>query len=102
MHFVVLEDSGQQPMVLLPLEYVVAPLHRKLSVLFVLMSLSDALGQHSGIQTKDFLSARDLPRTKFNPDPFGKCRNRNPRSLNHPAQIISAHQHLNIKHVLVV
>jgi len=56
MHFVVLEDSGQQPMVLLPLEYVVAPLHRKLSVLFVLMSLSDALGQHSGIQTKDFLS----------------------------------------------
>jgi len=39
--------------------------------------------------------APDPPGTKFNPQPSGKCE------YPQPAQVISAHQHINISHVLV-
>ena len=96
------ESWKLQPVVSSPLENVITPLHRKL----FLLSCSYHSQMHwvniQGSTQRISYPAHDLPRTKFNPDPFGKCRNRNPRSLNHPAQIISAHQHLNNKHVLVV
>jgi len=68
------ESWKLQPVISSSVENVVAPLHRKLSLLFLLMSPSDALGQHSGIHTKDFLSRTRPSLHQVQPAPVRQMR----------------------------
>jgi len=68
------ESWKLHPVVSSAVENVITPLHRKLSLLFLFMSPSDALGQHSGIHTKDFLSRTRPALHQVQPAPVRQMR----------------------------